>query len=88
MAPLGGADEHVVGELQRTPHLFEAGGHGVGVGQRLHPLLAGGALHVEAVLVGAHEEVDVVPDEPVIAGQRVGGDLLVGRPPRWGFELT
>ncbi len=41
-------------------------------------LLAGGLLHLDAVLVGAGEEEDVVAVEPHEAGDRVGRDRLVG----------
>ena len=47
---------------------------------RRDPLAGRGLLHLQAVLVGAGEEEDVVAVEPLEAGDRIGRDRLVGVP--------
>jgi hypothetical protein len=75
---LGSADEVVVGAVQRLHHGLELRRHlGDEVGRRL-ALPFRSLLDLLAVLVGAGEEQHVVAVEPLEAGQRVGGQRLVG----------
>ena len=75
---LGRADEVVVGDLEVLPRLGELRGDRVGERLRLEPGRLGGPLDVEAVLVGAGEEVDVVAEQAVPAGEGVADDRRVG----------
>ena len=78
VAGFGGADEVVVGEAHAGPEVAELGGDFVG------ELLWGdsrcrcAALNLLAVLVGAGEEVGVVAEEAVAAGDGVGHKGGVG----------
>ena len=78
VARLGGADEVVVGEVQRRGHLAEALGVAVGERARRQALLGRRLLHLQPVLVGAGEEEDVLAVEPLEARDGIGGDRLVG----------
>ena len=77
---VGGADEEVVGDVERGRHLAEA--RGVAVGE----LLRRDALRVRRVgdrlpvLVGPGEEEHVLAALAHVAGEHVGGDRLVGVP--------
>ena len=75
---LRGADEVVVGEAERRGQLPEP--LRVAVGQRAggKALLLRRLLHLEAVLVGAGQEVDILPVQPLEARDGVGRDRLVG----------
>ena len=75
VALLGGADEVVVGDVQPLPRLGEQRG------DRVDELLRRSCrrprralLHLLAVLVGAGEELDVVAEQAVPAGERVADD--------------
>ena len=78
MAGLGGADEVVVGDVEQLPGLAEPLAGAVGVLPGRDAVGLGRPLHLEAVLVGAGEEEDVVAEQAVPAGQGVGGDRRVG----------
>ncbi len=78
VAGLGGPDEIVVGDVEAGPRLPVAGAGLVGLLLRGQAVGFGGALHLEAVLVGAGEEEHVVAAQPVPAGHGVGGDRRVG----------
>ena len=89
VARLGRADEVVVGDVEVAPHLGE--GRGDGVGERLRGLPGplGRPLDVEAVLVGAGEEGDVVAEQAVPAGEGVADDRRVGVPEvRFGVHVV
>ena len=78
MGGVGGADEVVVGGVHRVPDLADLAGNPVDIG------LGGDAgglrllLDLLAVLVGAGAEEDVVALHPLVAGDRVGEDDLIG----------
>ncbi len=74
----GRADEVVVGDLEAPPCLDELRGDPVGELLRRRAGGLGGLLDLEAVLVGAGEELDVVAEQPVPARQRVADDGGVG----------
>jgi hypothetical protein len=80
VARLGGADEIVVGEVQRRGHGAEALRVAVGELARRDAFLDGRLLHLEAMLVGAGQEEHVLAVEPLEARDRIGGDRLVGVP--------
>ena len=80
VAGLGGADEVVVADVEQLPGLAEAGAGAVGLLLGGDAVGLGRALHLEAVLVGAGEEEDVVAEQAVPAGEGVGGDRRVGVP--------
>ena len=80
VAGLGGADEVVVGDVEAVPRLPEAGGVAVGLLLGRDAGRLGGLGHLQAVLVGAGEEVGVVAEEAVPAGQGVGDHRRVGVP--------
>src|SRR5690606_37166871 len=75
---LAGADEVVVGDVERRPRLAEALGGTVGPGTGGHPVGLGGALNFESMLVGAGEEERLVTQQAVPAGDGVGHDRGVG----------
>ena len=78
VARLGGADEIVVGGAERLGHRAEDRRVAVGKLLRRDAFLLGRLLHLQAVLVGAGQEEDVLAVEPLEARQRVGGDDLIG----------
>ena len=78
MAGVGGADVVVVGDAHAVPEGAELGGDLVGELLRRDAGGGGGALDLLAVLVGAGEEVGVVAEEAVAAGDDVGDDGGVG----------
>ena len=65
-------------QSERFDHVLEQRHVAVGSCARVKPLLARGLLHLQAVLVGAGQEIDVVAVEPHEARDRVGGDRLIG----------
>ena len=78
MARLGGADEVVVGDVESVPGVAE-------MRRRLVDQFLGrdaprfrGALHLQAVLVGAGQEEDLVAPEPAPTGEHVAGHRRVG----------
>ena len=74
-----GADEAVVGDVQDVVvHLLEDGRVARGQLEGAHALLLRRLLHLLAVLVRAGQEAHVPPVEPLEAGHRVRGDVLVG----------
>ncbi len=78
VARLGGADEIVVGAAEGGDHLLEQRRIAVGQLARLQPFALGRLLHLDAVLVGAGQEIDVVAVEPLEAGDRIGRQRLIG----------
>ena len=80
VAGLGGADEVVVGDVEQLPRVPEALDGLVGPLPRRDAVGLGRPLDLQAVLVGAGEEEDVVAEEPVPAGHRVGRHRRVGVP--------
>ena len=80
MARLGGADEVVVGDVERVPLLPEYPGHRLHQRGRLDALRLGRALDLQPVLVGTGEEEHLVAEEAVPAGEYVGRDRRVGVP--------
>jgi hypothetical protein len=77
---LGGPDEVVERNIQAPPHLEKLLRHPVAIRQRILAELARLPEDVLRVLVVAHHEVRLEPAQPVIPGNHVGGDLLVGGP--------
>ena len=61
------------------PDALETPGHLVGVRLGSLPLLDRRPLDIDRVLVGSHQEVNIVSGQPVKPGQRVGGNLFVSR---------
>ena len=90
MARLGGAHHMVGAGVERGAHLVELRRVAVGQSLRREAFLRRGLLHLEAVLVRARDEEHVLAVEPLEAGDRVGGDALVGvadmRLRRWRRE--
>ena len=80
VARLGGADEVVVGDAELGPRALEALARLVGHLLGRKAALLGRPLDLQAVLVGAGEEVGVVTVESVPTGQRVGDDGRVRVP--------
>ena len=74
---LGRADEVVVGDVERIPRRAEVGGGLVDELLGRHTSRLRGALHLEAVLVGAGEKEDLVAAEASPARQRVAGNRRV-----------
>jgi hypothetical protein len=78
VARLGGADEVVVRAVEGGHHALKQRCHLLDeTGGRL-ALLLRRLLDLLAVLVGAGEEQNVIAVEPLEAGQRIGGERLVG----------
>ena len=89
VAGFGGADEVVVGDLEVLPRLGELRRDRIGERLRVEAGGVGGALDVEAVLVGPGEEQDVVAEQPSPARQRVTDDGGVGVPEvRFGVDVV
>ena len=78
MARIGGADEVIVRAVQLAHHLLEQRCVAVGEFARRQALAKRRLLHLDAVLVGAGQEEDVAAVEAHEAGERVGGQRLVG----------
>ena len=78
VALLGGADEIVVRAVQPLDHGLEARRVALDQLLRRHAFPVRGLQHLDAVLVGAGEEINVVAVEPHEAGDRVGRNRLVG----------
>ncbi len=79
MARLRGADEVVERDVEPRPDVAEDGGHLVAVDQRIEALLARLAVDVQRMLVEPHQEMGLDAAQPLVAGDDVGRDLLVGR---------
>ena len=79
VAALGRPDEVVEGNVQARPDGTELHLHPVAVCERVEVQLTRFAEDVLRVLVIAHHEADIEPRQPLVAGDDVGGDLLVGR---------
>jgi len=77
---LGGADEVVVGDVERLPEILEVAHRPVGKFARREPLGCGALLNLLSVLVGPGEEENVEPLHPFVPAHRVGGDGRVGMP--------
>ncbi len=81
MIVVGGADEAVVGDVHQLPQILNAPG---AVHDAVYELLrrdsggGGDVADLLAVLVGAGEEHDVLPQQAVIAGQCICGHRAVG----------
>ncbi len=71
---VGGADEEVVRQPERSPQLPEPGGDHVGVLLRGPPEGLRGARDLVAVLVGPGQEERVVAELAVVTGEDVGHD--------------
>ncbi len=80
---VGRADEAVVADVVAGPELAELRGDLVALLLLADPALAGDALDVLAVLVGARQHERVVAGEPARARQRVDRDRRVGVPHVW-----
>ncbi len=78
VARLGRADEVVVGEAEQPRHLTKSFGVAVRELARRETSLGRCLLHLEAVLVGAGEEEDILAVEPLEACNGIGGNRLVG----------
>ena len=85
---LGRADEVVVGDLQVLPRLGELRGDRVGERLRLESGRLGGPLDLEAVLVGAGEEVDVVDRAAGASASSASPMIVVYAWPRCGSAFT
>jgi hypothetical protein len=73
---LRGANPVVVRAAEAAPVLGECSGHAVDPRMRRDAGARGRLDHRLAVLVHPHQEMDVVPAQPVIAGDAVRADLL------------
>src|SRR5688572_19343273 len=80
MALLSGANEVAVGKPQHRRHLPKARRVAVRKLARRKPLPRGRLLHLQTMLVGAGQEEDILPVEPLKASNSVGRDRLVGMP--------
>ncbi len=80
VAALGRPDEVVEGNVQACPDGAELHLHPVAVRERVEIQLTRFAEDVLRVLVIAHDEADIEPRQPLVAGDDVGGDLLVRGP--------
>jgi hypothetical protein len=78
VARLGRADEVVVGDAEAVPRLLEPGGVAVGLLLGRDARRFGRLGDLEAVLVGAREEVGVVAEQPMPPRYRVSDDRGVG----------
>ncbi len=78
VAGLRGADEIIVGEVQRPRHLPKMGGVLIAKSLGLHPGGDGGFLDLLAVFVSAGQEVHIEPVQALKARHHVGRDRLVG----------
>src|ERR1700722_14784978 len=77
MARFGGADEVVVRAIEFLHHGLEARHVALDQLARRQVLLGGGLQHLDAMLVGAGEKIDIAAVEPHEAGNGIGGDGLV-----------
>ena len=80
MAFLGGADEVVIGALEPFHHGLETRHVALGQLARRDAVPARGLQHLDAVLVGPGQEIDVMAVEPHEARDGVGRDILIGVP--------
>ena len=78
VALFGGVDEFVVRAFQQLHHRLEQWHVAVEQLPRRQAFARGGLLNFLSMLVGSGEEKHVVTVEPHEAGDRVGGDRLVG----------
>ena len=78
MAILGGADEVVIRAVHPLDHRLEARHVTLDQFTRGQPFARGGLLDLLPVLVGAGQEIDVIPVEPLEARNRVGRDRFIG----------
>ena len=83
VARLGRSDEIVVGNVELIPALLEPDDRAVGPLLGGNPIRFGRLLDLEPVLVGPGEEESALPQQPVPARQRIGGDGGVGVPDVW-----
>ena len=80
MVVIGGADEAVVGDVHQLPESLDAGR---ALDDGIDKLLRGDAgflclvLDLLTVFIGAGEEHDIVPLQPLVAGHRVCGSGAV-----------
>jgi hypothetical protein len=77
VARVGGANELVVGDVERLPRPLEHQRHLVRVGLGILAQRARLALDVGRMLVGSHQEIRVEAGQPLVAGKAIGPDLLV-----------
>jgi hypothetical protein len=78
MAGLRRTDEVVVGDAEAVPRLAEAGGVAVGLFLGRDARFLGGLGDLQAVFVGACEEVGVVTEQAMPAGDGVSDDGRIG----------
>ena len=76
---VGGANEAVEADARLLPNVFELGHDPVAVFLRALVLLAGDALDLLPVLVGAGQEIGFVPPRAMVARERVGNGGRVER---------
>ena len=79
MARLGRADEVVERDVELLPDRTKLLFHLVAVFERIHAPFERALVDVLRVLVVAHQEMRLAPRETLVAGDDVGGDLLVRR---------
>ena len=78
MAFFGGADEIVIGDVELTGQFLELGSISIRQFTRRDVLRSGRLDHLDAVLVGAGQEIDLTAFKPLETGNRVGRNHLVG----------
>ena len=78
MAGLRRADDIVGRRFEREPHGGELRRGAIGQLLRRDPFPRRGLLHFLAMLVHAGHEQSVIAVEPFEAGDRIGGDPLIG----------
>ena len=78
MALVGGADEIVIVDVHQLPQILDARNDMVDIFLRGHALVAGLALDLLAVLIGAGEEMHVVAGELLEAGHGISRRGAVG----------
>ena len=71
-----GPNELIIRDRQPAPHLLKDAGDAIHERLRRHAAFIGRLLHLLAMLVHPHQEVDVVTSQAVITGNDVGADLL------------
>ena len=74
MAWLGGANEIVVGNVQALPCFLEEWRNGIGERLGRCASSVGSLLNLEAVFVGASEEIHIVAQQSVPASKRIAND--------------
>jgi len=78
MAFFGGANEIIIGGIERRRHTLELSRIAVCQFLRRHAFLARRLVHLGTVLVGSGQEIDLFAVKPLEAGQCIGSDQLIG----------